>query len=61
MIHINLTLLILNMFTGVAQTANQSFNFNGESNLDLQYGMSIVNPQPVTLYQTGDLVEGKIN
>ncbi|KAH7872402.1 subtilisin-like protein [Lentinula edodes] len=42
----------------VVQTTNQSFDFNGESDLDLEYGMSLVNPQTVTLLQTGDLVEG---
>ncbi|KAI0663745.1 subtilisin-like protein [Cubamyces menziesii] len=34
------------------------FGYNGESNLDLQYSMSLVGKQPVTLYQTGDDVEG---
>ncbi|MCJ1408986.1 hypothetical protein MMC19_003063 [Ptychographa xylographoides] len=43
---------------GVAQTAEQSFNYNGESDLDLEYAMTLVNPIKVTLYQTGDLVEG---
>lgn len=43
---------------GVAQTLNMSFNFNGESNLDLEYGMDIVFPQKVILYQVGDLIEG---
>ena len=43
---------------GVAQTTNQSFDFNGESDLDLEYAMVLTNPQPVTLLQTGDLVEG---
>ncbi|ETW82302.1 serine protease S53 [Heterobasidion irregulare TC 32-1] len=43
---------------GVAQTTDQSFDFNGESDLDLQYAMSLTNPQPITLLQTGDLVEG---
>lgn len=43
---------------GVAQTVNQSFDFNGESDLDLEYGMALTNPQPITLLQTGDLVEG---
>ncbi|KIJ52628.1 hypothetical protein M422DRAFT_43457 [Sphaerobolus stellatus SS14] len=43
---------------GVAQTQEQSFNFNGESSLDLEYGMTLTNPQPVQLYQVGDLVEG---
>ncbi|KAI0833697.1 subtilisin-like protein [Trametes gibbosa] len=35
------------------------FDINGESNLDLQYAMSLVGKsQPVTLYQTGDDLEG---
>ncbi|KAJ6624427.1 subtilisin-like protein [Mycena sp. CBHHK59/15] len=42
----------------IVQTTNQSFNFNGESDLDLEYGMALTNPQPVTLLQTGDIVEG---
>lgn len=40
------------------QTTNRGFAFNGESDLDLEYAMALVNPQPVTLYQTGDNVEG---
>ncbi|MCJ1254406.1 hypothetical protein MMC24_002221 [Lignoscripta atroalba] len=43
---------------GVVQTTNQGFQFNGESDLDLEYAMALVNPQKVTLYQVGDLVEG---
>ncbi|KLO11791.1 subtilisin-like protein [Schizopora paradoxa] len=43
---------------GVAQTTEQGFNENGESDLDLQYGMGLTNPQPVLLLQDGDLVEG---
>ncbi|KAH9176552.1 subtilisin-like protein [Lactarius sanguifluus] len=43
---------------GVVQTSSQSFNFNGESDLDLEYAMALTNPQPITLLQTGDLVEG---
>ncbi|KAI0313931.1 peptidase S8/S53 domain-containing protein, partial [Amylostereum chailletii] len=43
---------------GVAQTQNQSFDFNGESDLDLEYGMALTNPQKITLLQTGDLTEG---
>ncbi|KAF8158458.1 subtilisin-like protein [Crassisporium funariophilum] len=42
----------------VVQTTNQSFDFNGESDLDLQYAMALTNPQPITLLQTGDLEEG---
>jgi len=40
------------------QTVNQGFAFNGESDLDLEYAMTLVNPQKVTLYQAGDLIEG---
>jgi len=43
---------------GYAQTEYTGFDYNGESDLDLQYGMSLVDPLPVTLYQTGDMVEG---
>lgn len=43
---------------GFVQTTNRSFNFNGESNLDLQYAMGLVYPQKVTLYQAGDLLQG---
>ncbi|KAI0783459.1 subtilisin-like protein [Abortiporus biennis] len=43
---------------GVVQTTDQSFDFNGESDLDLEYGMALTNPQTITLLQTGDLVEG---
>lgn len=50
--------IIISIDGGVAQTVNQSFNFNGESSLDFQYGMTLTNPQPVQLYQVGDLVEG---
>ncbi|KJA23288.1 hypothetical protein HYPSUDRAFT_201573 [Hypholoma sublateritium FD-334 SS-4] len=42
----------------VVQNFSQSFNFNGESDLDLQYGMGLTAPQPVTLLQTGDLSQG---
>ncbi|MCJ1404465.1 hypothetical protein MMC11_007690 [Xylographa trunciseda] len=43
---------------GVNQQTTKSFNDNGESDLDLQYAEALVYPQKVTLYQTGDLVEG---
>ncbi|KAG6909284.1 hypothetical protein DXG01_001228 [Tephrocybe rancida] len=42
----------------IVQTTNQSFDFNGESDLDLEYAMALTNPQPITLLQTGDIVEG---
>ncbi|KAI0044220.1 subtilisin-like protein [Auriscalpium vulgare] len=38
---------------GVVQTTNQSFDFNGESDLDLEYAMTLTNPQPITLLQAG--------
>lgn len=43
---------------GVVQQTNMSFGFNGESDLDLEYAMTLVYPQQVTLYQVGDAVEG---
>ena len=43
---------------GVAQTTNQSFGLNGESDLDLEYAMVLTHTQPVQLLQTGDVVEG---
>jgi tripeptidyl-peptidase-1 len=43
---------------GVLQTEVESFGYNGESDLDLEYAMSLVYPQKVTLYQVGDLEEG---
>ncbi|OSX61657.1 hypothetical protein POSPLADRAFT_1040138 [Postia placenta MAD-698-R-SB12] len=44
---------------GYDQTEYEGFGENGESDLDLQYSMSLVGPkQTVTLYQAGDLYEG---
>lgn len=44
---------------GFVQTNQTGFDYNGESNLDLQYSMTLVGgAQPVTLYQAGDDVEG---
>ncbi|KAJ3487644.1 hypothetical protein NLI96_g3409 [Meripilus lineatus] len=43
---------------GTAQTTDQGFDFNGESDLDLEYAMALTSPQPIVLLQTGDLVEG---
>ncbi|CAA7266125.1 unnamed protein product [Cyclocybe aegerita] len=42
----------------VVQDTERGFDFNGESDLDLQYAMGLVNPQPVTLLQTGELSQG---
>ncbi|KAI4199992.1 MAG: hypothetical protein LQ350_004254 [Teloschistes chrysophthalmus] len=43
---------------GIPQTTKQGFAFNGESDLDLEYAMTLINPQKTTLYQVGDQVEG---
>lgn len=43
---------------GVLQRIVESFQYNGESNLDLEYAIAIAAPQDVTLYQVGDLVQG---
>lgn len=40
---------------GFLQTEYESFNYNGESDLDLEYAMTLVYPQNVTLYQVGDI------
>ena len=42
---------------GALNDSNTGFDYNGESNLDLEYGMSLVNPIPVNLYQVGDAIE----
>jgi hypothetical protein len=43
---------------GVVQQQNQSVEYNEESDLDLEYAMTLTDPTPVTVLQTGDLVEG---
>ncbi|KIJ15541.1 hypothetical protein PAXINDRAFT_99416 [Paxillus involutus ATCC 200175] len=44
---------------GYVQTEHTGFDYNGESNLDLQYGMNLVtSKQKVTLYQVGDMPQG---
>jgi hypothetical protein len=43
---------------GVVQQQNQSAIYNTESDLDLEYAMSLTDPTPVTVLETGDLVEG---
>ncbi|KAJ7843350.1 subtilisin-like protein [Mycena olivaceomarginata] len=42
----------------IVQHIEEDFDFNGESDLDLEYGMALTNPQPVQLLQTGDIIEG---
>ena len=45
---------------GTIDVDGSGFDYNGESNLDLQYAMSLVGKkQNVTLYQVGDAVQGK--
>ena len=51
--------ILLSMYSlctaGDLNTPNRSFDYNVESNLDLQYGMALVTgKQPVQLYQVGD-------
>jgi hypothetical protein len=43
---------------GVVQQQNQSAAYDEESNLDLEYAMTLTDPTPVTLLQTGDLIQG---
>ncbi|KAM3086466.1 hypothetical protein ACMFMF_000415 [Clarireedia jacksonii] len=43
---------------GELQTIVESFSYNGESDLDLEYAMALVSPQNVTLYQVGDIAQG---
>jgi tripeptidyl-peptidase-1 len=56
------TLLIITCILGVVQNIDRGFAFNGESDLDLEYTMNLVNflgyVQKITLYQVGDLIEG---
>jgi tripeptidyl-peptidase-1 len=46
--------------TASIQTTDQwqSFDLNGESDLDLEYAMGLTAPQEITLLQAGDDVEG---
>ncbi|QIW97935.1 hypothetical protein AMS68_003453 [Peltaster fructicola] len=39
---------------GIVQQEVAGFGYNGESDLDLEYAMTLVYPQNVTLYQVGD-------
>lgn len=46
----------------VLDQAHRIPTYNAESDLDLQYAMTLVAPQPVNLYQTGDpIVSGSFN
>lgn len=42
----------------IVQQRNKSCYYNCESNLDLEYAMTLVHPQKVTLYQVGDIIGG---
>jgi tripeptidyl-peptidase-1 len=46
------------IFGGINQLRDKSCLFNCESNLDLEYAMTLVYPQKVTLYQVGDILGG---
>jgi tripeptidyl-peptidase-1 len=56
------TLLIKTSIIGVVQNTQTGFAYNGESDLDLEYAMNLVNllgyVQKITLYQVGDLNRG---
>lgn len=43
---------------GEPQSLLQTFSFNGESDLDLEYSMTLSYPQQITLFQVGDGEEG---
>ena len=49
--------ILISIDGGVDQTNQTGFNFNGESDLDLQYAFGLTNPQPILLLQTvgGDM------
>lgn len=60
---LSVSLVTLNRidFAGFVQSSQIGFGFNGESNLDLQFGMALVGKkQKITLYQVGDDVEGQL-
>jgi hypothetical protein len=57
-VRVNVNVRLYKNLTAVIQTTNQGFNFNGESDLDLEYAMGLTAPQTITLLQTGDIVEG---
>lgn len=50
--------LTADQFVGVVQQQKQSVYYDEESDLDLEYAMALTDPTPVTLLQTGDLIEG---
>lgn len=53
------TPMLVSIDGGYYQTQYTGFNYSGEPNLDLQYGMSLVSgKQAVSLYQVGDVAEG---
>ncbi|KAH7903358.1 peptidase S8/S53 domain-containing protein, partial [Hygrophoropsis aurantiaca] len=51
--------ILISIDGGIAQQNTKGLNYNGESNLDLEYAMTLVTAkQNVTLYQVGDLYAG---
>jgi len=58
---ISIIVKFINILIAIVQTTDQSFNFNGESDLDLEYAMGLTAPQTITLLQTGDIVEGHLD
>jgi tripeptidyl-peptidase I len=41
---------------GVVQTSQRGWDVNAEANMALQFSMSLISPQKVTLYQVGDTI-----
>jgi tripeptidyl-peptidase I len=54
----SINIAVTKFSSAVIQTINQSSDFNLESSVDLEYGMALTNPQPVSLLQVGDLAQG---
>ncbi|KAF8273155.1 subtilisin-like protein [Lactarius quietus] len=50
--------ILVSIDGGAVQNTSQSVSMNAESDVDLEYAMVLTNPQPITLLQIGDLVEG---
>jgi tripeptidyl-peptidase I len=48
----------LTKLPAILQTEEQGFDYQGESDLDLEYAYAIAQTTPITLYQVGDIVEG---
>lgn len=50
--------LVSLLANGIVQTQNRTFDFNGESALDLEFAMALISPQTARVYQVGDTNQG---